>query len=75
MCLNALGFVEFTSEVHELFSPVVLVVRGLQPVTLHILSKGSSPSRCLQEKGLVKASEAEDIHLCDDSFLIHALFK
>lgn len=73
MCLNALGFVEFTSEVHELFSPVVLVVRGLEPVTLHILS--SSPSRCLQEKGLVKASEAEDIHLCDDSFLIHALFK
>lgn len=41
MCLNALGFVEFTSEVHELFSPVELVVRGLEPVTLHILSKGS----------------------------------
>ena len=50
MCLNALGFVEFTSEVHKLFSPVVL---GLEPVALHMLSKEgsvelySSPSRCL----------------------------
>lgn len=43
-CMNALGFVEFTSEVHELFAPVVLVVLvvlGLEPVALHILSKGS----------------------------------
>lgn len=38
MCLDALGFVEFTSKIHKLFPPVVL---GLEAVALHMLNKGS----------------------------------